>query len=120
MIYSCFQVYDMSSITSGFPLRADESLMHYTQQDKRRIKLRLYFYIPGEQPSPEGVPRFAQVRVPKGVPVARLRHLIIHCEGELQNIFGKCWRANFVMITEEFSDDWHYEHDLPMAGVVYV
>ena len=131
---------NMSHLTSSFPLRIesdktgyvdrDQEGIHPTQMMKRRIKLQLLFVIPSEtneheayeegDQSPESLPRIASVRVPRGVPVAKLRVLIRHVEEQLQNIFGKSKRLNFVMTCEESSENWIYEFDLPTFGVVYV
>jgi hypothetical protein len=132
MLGNSVPVENMSHLADSFPLRdgGDLSNVHATQQTKRRIKLTLLFVIPASDESmlgtlledqrPEDLPRFASVRVPQGVPVARLRPLIRHVEEALQDIFGKCKRANFVMMCDEDADSWTFSFDLPTFGVVYV
>jgi hypothetical protein len=139
MLGSNITIENMSHITSSFPLRTesistgyidrDFEGIHPTQLTKKKIKLQLLFVIPGEvsedkvdfgDQEPENLPRVAMVRVPKGVPVAKLRNLIRHCEEQLHDIYGKSKRLNFVMTCDEDSDNWKYEFDLPTFGVVYV
>lgn len=134
------EIENMSHLTSSFALRSESEKVNYvdrdvdgihpTQQNKQRIKLILLFFIPGVTdedgiypPSvqrPESLPRLASVRVPRGVPVARLRLLVKHIEEQLHNIYGKSKRANIVLMCDEFSENWEYSFDLPTFGVVYV
>lgn len=140
MLGSSITIENMSHIVSSFPIRADSTALNYvdrdsdgihpTQQSKKKIKVQLLFVIPGEadesgdlnyeDQKPESLPRMASVRVPKGVPVAKLRPLIRHIEDSLHDIYGKSRRVNFVMVCDEDSNDWRYEFDLPTFGVVYV
>lgn len=133
MIPVSLDVVNMSHVTSGFAIRDDDKAAHYTQYHLRPIKLYLVFLIPGEESSevglkdpfeqdPENIPRFAFVRVPKGVPVFRLRALIVHCENELQEIYGfrRVKRADWVFTGDDTTNNFKYEFILPMSGVVYV
>jgi len=126
MISDNIKVENMSHVTASFPIREKDTNedipdndIHPTQLGKRRIKLEIYFIVPGEEPNP-GIPRIAKVRVPRGVPVAKLRPLIRHCEAALQDIYGRSKRLNFVMTCDDDSNEWVYEFDLPVFGVVYV
>jgi hypothetical protein len=138
MLGNSIPVENMSHLTSSFPLRSESEKMGYidrdtdgihpTQQTKKKIKLQLLFLIPGEASDdvneedqrPDSLPRVAAIRVPKGVPVAKIRPLIRHVENQLQDIFGRSKRLNFVMVCEEDSENWQFEWELPTFGVVYV
>jgi hypothetical protein len=142
MIPPHITIENMSHLTSSFPLRNESDKMGYVDRDvdglhptqlrMKKIKLVLMFIIPGdvgdsdpgelneEDQKPESLPRLASVRVPKGVPVAKVRPLIRFLEEQLQDIFGRTKRANFVLVCDEGSEDWRYEFELPTYGVVYV
>jgi hypothetical protein len=122
----------MSHLANSFPIRNDdESELHPSQLTKKPMKLMLFFIIPSafdegitpvnpEDQRPECLPKFAAVRVPKGVPVARLRNLIRHVEDELHSIYGRAKRCNLVMVCDDDSNNWQFSFDLPTSGVVYV
>lgn len=123
MLATNIAVENMSHLASSFPVRTEgegEESIHPSQAMKKRIKLQLLFIIPPEDGSENDYPRLASIRVPKGVPVAKLRTFIRHIETQLQDIYGHSKRANFVMQSEEFADNWTFEFDLPNFGVVYV
>jgi len=130
MLGSSIPVENMSHLSSSFPVRGDAGdEVHPTQQTKKKLKLTLLFLIPGEESAnellpedqdPEKLPRIASIRVPKGIPVAKLRSFISHIEAQLQDIYGNSKRLNFVMECDEGSNDWKYSFDLPTFGVVYV
>lgn len=134
MLGSTISIENMSHLTSSFLTKSDDSEMeeertHPTQKRLRKIKLVILFVIGGEDTGddymeedqdPAYLPRLASIRVPKGVPVAKIRALIRHVEAQLQDIFGKSRRVNFVMMCEENSENWTYEFELPTFGVVYV
>jgi hypothetical protein len=109
----------MSHLTSGFPglVEGEEEGVHPSQQTKIKIKLSLIFVIPGEEDSF----RLVSVRVPRGIPIAKLRLLIRYLENQLQDIYGKSKRANFVLVSDDnLVENWRVEFDLPTFGVVYI
>lgn len=129
MIGPNIPIENMSHLTSAFPLRAEPEDIHATQQTKKKIKLTLLFVVPGEMSGesinfedqrPESLPRIVSIRVPRGVPVAKIRMFIRFIEDQLHEIYGKSKRLNFVMVGDEDSNNWVYEFELPTFGVVYV
>jgi hypothetical protein len=130
VIESSFLIENMSHLTSSFSILEGEefnSELHASQVNKKRIKLMLFFLIPPIEFSPEAdsdlfsmMPRIASVRVPRGVPVSKLRNLTKFIEAQLHDIYGRSKRLNFVMTASEFDDNWSYEFDIPTFGVIYV
>jgi len=134
MLGSSIPVENMNHLAMSFPFKREvdpsgDGELHSRQQAMRLIKLQLLFIVPSpenfdynflDRPPVEKLPRFASVRVPKGVPVGKIRLLISYIEGELQDIFGRSKRANFVMVCDGDSDSWSYSFDLPTIGVAYV
>ena len=140
MLGSSIPVENMSHLVNSFAVRGDGKNdaikyvdkdtegLHPTQINKKRIKLQLLFVIPDlerEDDLPESqksdlLPRVACVRVPRGLPVAKLYPLCRHIEAQLQDIYGRAMRLNIAMVCDEDSEDWKFVHDLPTYGVVYV
>jgi len=134
MLGNSIPVENMNHLAMSFPLAREldpngDGSLHSRQQVMKPIKLQLLFIVPTpenldynflDRPPVEKLPRFVSVRVPKGVPVAKVRLLISYIEGELQDIFGRSKRANFVMVCDGDSDLWSYSFDLPTIGVAYV
>jgi hypothetical protein len=106
--------------------------MHHSQRGKRRVKVILLFwykplnpkgrYLEDARQEAGDWPCLASVRVPRGLPIFKLRKLILHVEIELRKIYGfqSGKRANMILIADDGSDSYEFTHDLPVTDVVFV
>lgn len=89
---------------------------HFTQMDKKPIKLKLFFMISTEDKKLNLV----YIDVPPAFPVFKVRGLVNYLEERLNEIYGKAKRANFVYTAPENSSEYSLMFDLPIHGVRYV
>lgn len=102
-------------VVYDFPLNNGK---HHTQADGIPKKVILLFSIDG---SPEHIAplRLAAIRVPRALPIYRIREFVSHVEDKLREIYGHCKRNNVVLTANEDAETWNYETKLPMHGVFY-
>ena len=96
--------------------------LHASQQSMKPIRVKLFFSIPvseEERSLNRDVPmKLVTVKLPKGLPVYRVRSFVKHIEKELLQTYGASKRVNFCFVSEE-RGPWTYDHDIPTLGVVY-
>lgn len=98
----------------------------HASQVGRRMKVRLVFLVPIKDGSDKsGKPltepfKLAFVRIPRALPVYRVRGYINHMERELGDLFGFAKRLNFVLTCEEDSRVWRTDLSLPTTNILYV
>jgi hypothetical protein len=133
MLAGSIVIENMNHLAMSFPLRTDggpsDAELSNRPADRRRIKLQLLFVVPApqdpnydflDQPDREELPRIISVRVPRSLSVAKLRLFVKYIETQLQDIYGRSKRLNFVMICDENSELWKFEFQMPDVGVYYV
>ena len=126
MIIESVPIVNFSYLADEFTL-SERSPLHYTQENCRKIKAALLYWIPAEESEetvfimhPELLPRLAYVTIPKGCPILRVRSIINHVEARLIEIFKSCKRANIILVSEDEGINWRYEFDIPLYNVAYV
>lgn len=124
-----FKIINQTMLLNGTPFENNtENFVHPSQENKRRIKLVILFWIGPirEDESEENIDpdskemRLASCHVPKGCPVSKVRELINYMETSLFSIYKTCRRANLTMVADEDSNDYEPTFDLPLYGVYFV
>jgi hypothetical protein len=107
------QIESMDHLVSSFQFT--EGDIHHSQHDKTMVKLKLLFWIPDEFESF----KLVSVRVPRGLPVYRIRAFIKYMEDQLEDLYGEAKRANASLTAWEDSTTWLLEFELPVYRVQY-
>ena len=104
---------DMSHVAINFNYK--ESEPHVSQISLTPTKALLLFFVKSSDPGPFSI---VHVRVPKNLPIYRLRPFISFCEEALKEIYGDAKRANLVL-TQVEGEDWKLRWQVPAHQIAY-
>jgi hypothetical protein len=115
------RIEDMSYLGEGFSFY--NGTKHHSQFEGKRTKVKLLFFVnvtEEEYAADPGAPfKIAAIRVPRGLPIYRIRYFIKFMETELAKIYGQAKRLNVVLLADEDSSEWRHEALLPMYSIFY-
>lgn len=92
---------------------------HYTQENKQAIYCKLLFHVwQDDEHEPSKV---VSIKIPKGLPIGRLRSFVIAMETELSSIYVlPAKRANIVWVKGETETKYKPSFDMPLYGVKFL
>lgn len=92
---------------------------HYTQENKSAIYCKLLFHIGAERGHTPS--NLVSIKIPKGLPIGRLRTFVTAMETELTNLYSfPAKRANIVWVRSELDRQYTFSFDMPLFGVKFL
>ena len=112
----------VSHVGDSFPLKErDDEYVHWSQVNCKRMQLMVLF---AARKLHVNEPLLLAVKIPRNLPIFKVRPFIRHCEQKLMATYGLTKRTNFVLVNHEVNGEltgnWELELDLPVSSVQYI